>query len=121
MVKKKEEVCAKRRVYLHDCVDKMFCVLLPNLAVKAGPLSVQCSIGHQFPSIKPPLRSGVIVPTTLYELGGRPEPNQWDCFTKALFPNACLCRRPAQLPDRRHKHAMALNMEIHQACEMFEL
>lgn len=28
---------------------------------------------------------------------------------------------PAQLPDRRHKHAKGLNMEIQQACEMFHL
>lgn len=73
------------------------------------------------PKHQPRLMSGNIVPTTSYELGGGPEPNQWDSFTKALFPNAWLCCSPAQLPDRRHKHTMALNMEIHQACEMFEL
>lgn len=29
-----------------------------------------------------------IIPTVTHELGFGPEPNQWDCFTKAFFPNA---------------------------------
>lgn len=40
---------------------------------------------------------------------------------QSLISKRWLCCSPAQLPDRRHKHTMALNMEIHRACEMFEL
>lgn len=80
-----------------------------------------CSRWSSVPKHQPALKSGIIVSTAACDLGDGPEANQWDCFTKALFPNAGLYCGPAQLPDRRHKHTMALNMEIHQACEMFQL
>lgn len=40
---------------------------------------------------------------------------------QSLVSKCWLHCSPAQLPDRRHKHTMALNMEIHKACEMFQL
>lgn len=51
------------------------------------------------------------------ELGHGPD----GLLQQSLISKCWLYCRPSQLPDRRHKHATALNMEIHQACEMFLL
>lgn len=89
---------------------EMLNFLLPNVVVETGP----CAPLVTSSQASTPTHHPVNWETGQNQTSGTASP-------KPSFPNAGLHYGPAQLPDRRHKHAMALNMEIHGACEMFQL